>query len=378
MEEAEARLFWPSGDQVCASHVHEAFLQSTATASASGQCVVCGSSDRTIELDALMDVVVAGLRANRSRAIDELYFDRESPSGYASASVVDTFDAVMNDLAGDVDDELAELIAQRLEPDDWFDPGDLWLLGSELLSSSWREFSDWIKDNPIDVSSVAAAPLPEHWYGEQADGIPPSRLLARLIELIDNAGLLIDRPIEPWHRVTYVGEGEVPSAKRLGSPPLEFATQPNRFSPVGVSAFYATVDPATAIAETPVDPTSRPVLSAWLPSRPLRVVDLTLLPPIPSYWDVERTTERHWLTFLKGFSADVSVPISPDDRIRDYRPTQAVSHAIREWGEADGIVFASSKSGEPNCVLFVDNDHCVDELPPEARTDLFLAVGRPS
>lgn len=374
MEEAEARLFWPSGDRICADHVHDAYLRASLTTVLDGTaCAVCGSAAPSVGLDELMDVVVAGLRANRSRAIDELYLDRESDSGYALASVVDTSDAVMDDLIGDVDDEVAELVARRLSPEDWFDPGDLWLIGSELMSSSWTSFVGWIRDTTIDFADIEHEPLPDHWTGEQADGIPPSQLLARLIHVIDSTGVLVEVPPTAWYRVSYLSPDVPRTAARLGAPPVEFATQPNRFSQAGVPAFYAATDAATAVAETPRDAARMAVLSRWIPSRPLNVVDLTRLPPAPSYWDIDHTNDRHWLTFLRGFAADVSIPIGPDDKVRDYRPTQAVSHAIRQRGKADGIVFASSKSGEPNCVLFIDNRHCVDASPSDG-SELFVVL----
>jgi RES domain len=141
----------------------------------------------------------------------------------------------------------------------------------------------------------------------------------------------------------------------------------------GESAFYGASDSGTAHHETPIDHSRKPVLSKWVPSRTLKVVDLTRFPTAPSYWDSARTEQRHWLHFLREFAAEVSVEIGPHDKVRDYRPTQAVSYAIREWGKADGIVFASSKSGKPNCVLFVGNGRCVDAYPT-AGSDLYLVL----
>lgn len=377
MEEAEAHLFWPSDDRLCQDHIRDAFLiASLGLRARGGECVVCRSTTSSmVELDALMDIVVAALRTYRRRAVDELYHDSESESGYALASVVDTWDAVLTDLAGDVDDDVAELIAQRLEPEQWFDPGDIWLEGSELLAASWEGFSEWIKITEVDFAKVSSQPLPESWLGEQADGIPISQLLGRLIEVIEKAGLVVPIAPQPWYRVSYLSDEDPRTAARLGTPPARYASQANRFSPPGVAAYYAAATRRTAVIETPSDPIRRPVVSEWLPSRSLKVVDLTNLPAAPSYWDVSQFDTRQWLRFLKGFAADVSVPIQEADRIRDYRPTQAVSHALREWGGADGIVFSSSKTSEPCCVLFVDNAHCVDS-PATSTTELFLTLMR--
>ena len=374
MEEAETRMFWPSGDRICADHLHDAFLRTRlAPARYDTCCVACGLRTSSVDLDDLMEIVVASLQTNRRRAVDDLYLDRESKSGYALATVVDTSDAVMNDLIDAVDVQVAELIAERLQDEGWFDPGELWLIGTELMSSGWTNFVDWIKGKSIDLADIEHEPLPDQWMGEQADGIPPSRLLAQLIKVFDSTGALIELPPAAWYRITYLSPEEPRTAARLGAPPIEFATRPNRFSQVGVSAFYCASEPGTAFAETPRDALRDPVLSKWTPSRPLNVVDLTRLPRVPSYWDTDRTNERHWLTILQGFSADVSIPIGPDDKVRDYRPTQAVSHAIRQWGKADGIVFASSKTGTPNCVLFINNSQCVDAAQPNAR-DLLLVL----
>lgn len=374
MEDAEDRMFSLSADRICADHVHDAFLQTSLTATLNDTaCAVCGARSSSVKLDDLMDIVVAGLRSNRRRAVDELYLDHDSKSGYALATVVDTTDAVKDDLIEAVDDQVAELIAERLQSDDWFDPGELWLIGTELMSSSWANFVEWIKETPVDFADIEHEPLPDQWMGENSDGIPPSELLARLIKVFDGGGALIQLAPTAWYRITHLSPGEPRTAARLGAPPIAFATQPNRFSQVGVSAFYGASEPGTAIAETPSDPDRDAVLSKWTPSRTVNVVDLTRLPAVPSYWDVDRTNERHWLTFLRDFSTDVSIPIGPDDKVRDYRPTQAVSHAIRQWGKADGIVFASSKSRMPDCVLFINNSQCVNDRPPDS-SDLFLVL----
>lgn len=370
MEEAEARLFWPSGRVVCTSHVVQLDLASWVEPSgAGGECSVCGSrTDAAIDLDSLLDLIVSVIRCYRRRAIDDLYHDSETESGYATASVSFTDEVVWDLTAGDLDDELSALVASEIEDDQWYDPSTLWLSGRELLVFSWQQFSAWALKNGPFLDSLADEGE-DLWAGEAADGIPPSRMLQRLSRLVADLGLVrvIDVDV-PWYRAVSLAPHEMASVGRLGTVPLEYATRSNRMTPAGTPMFYGARDEATARLEMGAPPSGeRAVVGRWVPTRPLHVLDLTELPPAPSFYDVERADERQALMFLEHFAGEVSQPLEAGaDAMVAYRPTQAFTARAREDLGVDGIVYHSSLNNTPCCVLFVVNQDCVETADAKA------------
>jgi len=106
-------------------------------------CVVCGRADAsTVGLDELCDRVVDVICQYRRRAIDELFHDPESESGYAlpGGPVEDTADVLMDLFDGALDGELLEHLVRVFEPQYWFDPCVLWLGGAELHLDAWSGF----------------------------------------------------------------------------------------------------------------------------------------------------------------------------------------------------------------------------------------------
>lgn len=376
MEEAEEHLFWPSHDHLCAVHVQETFLRETLEPTDPGErCVICGADYRlTLALDDLSDLVVEALRANWRRAIEHLSYDSESPSGYALVPVLDTYDVVLSDLQGAVDDEVASMVASHLAEEQWFDPASLWLEGSELLQFSWEQFAGWVRSSTTPLSAIGNEPLPTAWAGPQADGIPARHLLPTLVEVVEDAGLIRTVAPGPWYRIVELRAGDVPTPGRLGTAPVHLATQANRFNPPGQPAFYAATDQRTASAETPRSASSSRLVGVWRASRPLHLVDLVDLPALPSYWDIGKKRLRDVILFLRQFADQVTARVEPDDRSVDYRPTQAVSHALQELGAADGILYRSAKTAGACCVLFVDQSHCIHSGPTMPADELFLLL----
>lgn len=364
MEEAETRLFWPSGRAVCVSHVLQLDVASrVARSDLGGECAVCGSHTASgLDLDSLLDLIVSVIRCYRRRAIDDLFHDPETESGYATASVSFTDEVVWELTAGDLDDDLAELVASEIEDDQWYDPSTMWLSGRELLVFSWQQFSERaLKYGPSLDGLVAEDD--DLWAGEAADGIPPSQMMPRLSRLVTELGLVsvIDVDV-PWYRAVPLAPHEAPSAGRLGTAPPEYAIQSNRMTPAGIPMFYGALDEATALLEAGTPPPGeRAIVGRWTPTRPLHVLDLTKLPPAPSFYDVERAWERQALMFLEHFAGEVSQPLEAGaDAAIAYRPTQAFTAHVREDLDVDGIVYHSSLNGTPCCVLFVVNPDCVE------------------
>jgi hypothetical protein len=123
--------------------------------------------------------------------------------------------------------------------------------------------------------------------------------------------------------------------------------------------FYAARDPRTACAEvaahSPYDDT---VVGTFVLQQPLRILDLTAVPPSRSPFDDRPISEGDdRLNSLSFYVERITQPVILDgNHPVDYAPTQVLTDALREWSDPrlDGIAYPSrvSDSGGTNVVLF--------------------------
>jgi hypothetical protein len=316
------------------------------------------------DVDEVRDVVVAVITTYRRRAIDELYLDKETESGFALADryIEDTADVVDIFFEGAFDDDLMEYVRGTLVQEWWFNPGVMWLEGAELYLHSWNGFRALLRSADVKLTNLLAGDLDDpRRAGEPADGILPSEILPRLWELVDELGAVRVIPVSnEWVRAVHVTTGRPLGASRLGTAPSARSTE-NRMNRAGEPMFYGAADDETAVLEIrQPERDSETVIGTWLPSRPLRVLDLVDLPVPPDLYDVERAGLRWRLVFLSDFAADVSQPVGPHDRV-EYRATQVFMDLLRSRASGlDGIVYRSSRTDRPCCDIEIDNAHCVD------------------
>lgn len=372
MEEAEESLFLSSGDEICASHVREAWLRArVAPTTSNGPCVACGSaSGDHVGLDSLLDLLAETIRCHWRRTIDDLFLDDESPSGFALIEhPLSTEDLVRDEMYKDLDEDLMEVAVSRLLDEQWYDRGAIWLEGRVLLAFSWKEFVEHVKrtrrlNYMIEPSDGMEA-------DESATGIDPERMLSRLRDLVDDLGL-IDESDASWYRSVHVPKGTKPVASRVGTAPTGIAPV-NRMSPKGVSMFYGAAEQATSCAEVGRPPDGEVTFTGrWIPTRPLRVLDLASQREPPSFHDCERAQQRQALLFLQEFAMQVSLPAS-DESV--YLPTQALAAFMRDNLDGlDGVVYRSSRVPGRCCALFVPNDRCLDSPPATEKIDVALVL----
>lgn len=342
-------------------------------------CALCGEfSTSYIELDDVRDLVVAVIREYRLRAIDELFYDNETASGYALPDkyVEDTPD-VVNDLFEDAfDDDLREQVGNTLDLDYWFKPGVIWLEGAELYLESWADFRSLLGGTDAQLDQLLAGALDDRtWTHEAADGIRPSRILPRLLELIDELGVVRVIPSSHvWFRAVHVPAGEELRASRLGTAPASRSSE-NRMNRAGQPMFYGAADVTTATDEIAIPtPGEELVVGAWVSTRPMRLLDLVETPEVPDFYDVERAWLRWRRLFLADFAHDVSQPVGPHQRV-EYRATQVFMDFLRSRvAKLDGIMYRSSRTGRACCAVEVDNLHCVDRATTVSSDDDFLGL----
>ena len=356
-------MFWPTGEVVCGRHLSDDFLLGALPSTAGAACAVCSDpSSPFVDLDELRDLVVAVVRTYRRRAIDELYHDSESETGYALADgwMEDTADVVLDFFGDALDEHLIEPVAYALDQEYWFRPGLLWLEGAELYMESWSSFRRLAASTDIELDHLldGVVDLPSR---RSSDVMQPSQVLPELLTVIEDVGVV--RTLTPetrWHRALHLPRGEPLSARRLGTAPSDKSTE-NRMNRVGSAMFYGAGDVETALAEIGTAPHgTASVVGTWTASRPLVVLDLVDMGEAPHFYDVERAWLRWRHLFLADFATDVSQPVA-DHATAEYRATQLLMEYVRSRvPELDGIVYRSSLTGRRCCAIDVANTSCVE------------------
>jgi hypothetical protein len=374
IEQSDLRFSAPPGYFVCdhcvddgalAALIHEHATETT--------CDFCHrEADKPIAAgtDIVLERISEALRRYYDIPEAVLYFDSESESGYAGPSP-----AYMEDLVGEETfpcEAFAEFVKNAFNDYMWVTREPYVLSEREALSFSWRGFAHTVKHEArflFALTNSTPDPYPD-------PGAPVREGLAFLDEignLVRGFGLVRELdPGVPLDRVRVCDpERQLTGAKDVGAPEADNASQ-NRMSPAGIPMVYCALDPETAVLETVECPkdADRLVWTAEFHVRePTLIVDLGLLPEVPSFFDVSESVERREkLRFLDEFHEDVSKPIERDERIHiEYVPTQVVTEYLRRsFRTADdvpvfGLQFASSRSAAGhNVVLFLDRDQCVD------------------
>jgi len=353
---------------VCAECFDDTALSNVVTSCASDdECSFCGATGDAIAapLDDVVDHVRACLAHRYDEADNVLFYDNESPNGYAGETW--TTDELLRDeaglaLAGDGAEELFDALVKALGDDRCWSVADPAILEEhERLRFDWEQFCYRIKhasrffllSSPDERAALAA-------IGDLSSQHGLVRTLAagsRFIRARQQTKEMLTTPAD------------------LGPPPDEFAVQSNRMSPPGISLLYAAGEEATAIAETAREDGTY-ACGEFEVLEPTPVIDLTRVPPVPSFFDLPARPTRDGIMFLNRLSREMSRPIARDDRIHlEYIPTQVVTEYLRrEFVPAvKGILYPSAQQDDGTCVaLFagagaVVGGHGADAVFPERR-----------
>lgn len=314
------------------------------------ECDYCGRSlaePIAAETDIVMAAIVAGIRAEFERAIDELPWD-SAEGGWQGARTWDGMDLFDEIGWPFVNEELADDVIAAIGEEPWCRRVFIGV-DAEDLELNWHQF----------VETVS------HERRFLFGGVDS---LTAVGELFSSYGLL--GTLAPENTLSRVrvhdARDQIRSVADLGTPPPR-AARANRMSAAGIPLFYAACDDETAIAETvaPVDAVERKVaLGHFQLTAPIQVLDLTQLPPPPSLFDPGKLEERGDLIFLHSFVREVSKPVRRDGSEHiDYVPTQILCEYIRHEfadGGVEGILFRSTVRPQGTvAALFIDRDDCL-------------------
>ena len=129
-------------------------------------------------------------------------------------------------------------------------------------------------------------------------------------------------------------------ADELGAPPKE-RTRAGRMNVEYIPVFYAAFSEETAVAEIRPGIGEYIAIGEFVLQRELRVFDFTAFARAGH----ERWSETYAHTrydFINQMEGEISKPILPFDRRREYIPTQIVAEYIKEYFDCDAVIYRSS------------------------------------
>ena len=279
-------------------------------------------------------------------------------------------DELQFELPNDDDSRLLRSIEGALGDRTWCNAHPFSLSDSDRLRMSWAEFCKVIKHQRRFFFMEERRDPHDELLGPGAILDTIGRWCERL-HLIANL-----RTGTKVFRARYQNPGlRLVTARDLGPPCEEQATQSNRMSPPGIVMLYASDDPETGLRETSTGPGAF-VVGEFEIQREIKILDLASLPLIPSIFqelpDSLEYDTRPPLIFLHHIADDISKLIARDDRNHvEYVPTQVVTEYFRtgfSYASAPimGVRYPSSRhKGHSSIVLFA------------TQQDLLIEDGRP-
>lgn len=169
-------------------------------------------------------------------------------------------------------------------------------------------------------------------------------------------------------------------SRQMGPPPVDSASA-GRLSAAGMPILYTAREPETACAEVASHSHyNECVVATFEVRQPLRLLDLTVIPPLPSIFDAAYSDfagRRFAFEFYRDRMMDY---IPGDDRqAMEYLPSQLLTEAFR-WlsvPSIHGIAYPSAAGvGGTNVALFFDDNEWITE--PGEQPNYLASPSRPN
>ncbi len=385
IEQDEQGWKFCDGMSICHRCISDLHLKQMAKDRASKhECTFCVSrspkTPNSIPFNHFMEVYAGALFQYYNHVENEaMAYDSED--GEYVGDTYDTWDLV-KDVIGEPSENEAVVteIIDSLGDHLWCEKSPYSLGDFERYQYSWEEFCKKVKH---EVRYFFDSLENDNEYSEK---IPVPRMLDELSDLIDEVGLIGTLPVGTrFFRVRVHTRSETcDSWRSLGSPPPEVCVS-NRMSAGGISVFYAGMDIETAKAETTanLELTERKILTGamWTNTRILNILDLSKLPPVPSFFAQVRY-DRDRLLFLRDFVESITQPVSHDGREHtEYVPTQILTEYFRhryrlpDHSQLDAIVYPSARRKNGRSVVIFASQEDLSPRPSEwwnKRTPLLV------
>ena len=358
--------------QVCAGHIDEKFIGGFIRRNGErGTCDYCGRETTVLHLEEVMSYIMD--------AVSSWYTDPANFMGYNSreggyqGTVYDGWEIINEVFELDIDPTALfnDMEASIDYSKAWADENHYYDDEADILSYQWDYFKNVVKHRSRYLFGNTSTLFSDDY------SVKPFDILRDIGRKVNKFGLVRSLPAGTLiHRCRQHPRAEqISSAEQICSPKKEYAVNPNRMSPAGISMFYGAFDPVTCHLET-LDKTDKKkrfyTTAAFATRRDLNVIDLTRLPAIPSPFDEKRRKDYYAIVFLRSFVADLSKAIARDSHVHiEYVPTQIITEYFRytysdrrsAGRKIDGIIYPSSRHhGKPACVLFMDHKESLAEL----------------
>lgn len=303
-------------------------------------CDACGKFDSpTGDFDKVVERIEQCIGRYYGRAVEQLGYC-SAEGGYLGRhwDSWDMLDKVGLALPRDHSGDLNSAIASSMADESWcdFDAGALDL--DRALWTSWESFCQTVKHKRRFFFHATGT--------DNQDSFTPESLLCNIASASEELGLVVELPmgLGLWRARTDLRKGQRVSSRDFGPPPDHLATQSNRMNPAGIPMLYLASSKTTALKEVRAEQAK---LGLWRSARPLRILDLRRLPPVPGMFSDEARTRALTLSFLHDFANDIMKPVERNNKVHiDYLPSQVVTEFMRDHafdgGPIDGVAYRST------------------------------------
>jgi len=315
------------------------------------------------DLDDVINHIYNSMIASWNKAVDGLGWDG-AEGGYVGWTTFNTHEGLIEELELE-NDKLFEDICSELPDEEWCTGAGYYRVDrNEIYIAAWDDFAKKITpEQPDNLADYSHYVDTNHIEDEN---IPVTHTLNMIAEFLEkHVGLIRYLTQKEDIFRLRVGKQRYNSARDLGTKPSGLGDPKLvRMNFSHTETFYGAFDLETPILEVSSEGSDENIKSIGIFKvvHPIKVLDLSRLPNVPSIFDEENRYFREELKFLNYFVKKVSCDVS-DTPSDDYAPTQFFSEYIRRKLNTKGLIFPSSKNRDRNglcCALFVTNEECGD------------------
>lgn len=341
---------------VCFKCIGDSFVQKDIKKrKTSNQCNYCGKRRRCINLDALADLVDEVYRRNyRPGKTYPVLEANEDDTSWETAG--DDPELIISEMLGcevEIAQDLVSVLSDR-EGYDVHRGGDTPYYDSSCTYGetpvydyehveSWHHFCEIVKHRSRFFSGSAISLLNELFAGINELNHAGQKAPVRLIDKNSPERFIYRarRANDASKRIKILQS----PAHELGAPSSTLAV-PGRMNPAGISVFYGALDRATCLSEIRLAVGEAAVSGKFQIIRPLNVLDLTVLKEIYSklsLFDPDFEQKASRLKFLRGFEAEICMPVLPYEETLGYIPTQAFVEYLANYytPRIDAVLYSS-------------------------------------
>ncbi|WP_162243154.1 HEPN-associated N-terminal domain-containing protein [Deinococcus sp. Leaf326] len=333
-------------------------------------CDYCGNTSPfpiAADIELVIERVALVMMNRYGTAEEDLPRDNESESGWFGDTLT-TEDILEKYFENGT--KLFNDLVNTIADNTWCDKDPFSLPEDHMYKYSWERFKQLVQHEKRYMffkSNDSDLDLNEEFYLE------PMEILSVIGNFIREMGMYKEITNEDLlYHVRF--NDHYTAFKDLASPPVEFATQPNRMSPPGISMFYAAYEKKVALMETasPDLDGKKFTIGRFSTKKSEYLVDISRASKGISVFDLDKAKYYNVAQFVDKYVKEISKPARKEAGYSsiDYVSTQVLTEFIRYGMDHDheiiGMQFRSSKSTPQedftSIVLFLDHAGSMEHL----------------